>query len=767
VFWVHASNAGRFEQSFRDIANRVKVFGRRDPKANIFNLLHNWLCNSREKWLLVLDNVDDARFLLDRPPTDAESTSRPLCEYLPQCDRGSILMTTRDKGAAWDLVENRDIIAVDPMVKPEAIALFEKKLGAQEDDNDITELAAALEYMPLAIVQAAAYILQRAPRCSVEQYLNEFRKSERKRTTLLNRSGGQLRRDREAKNSIVITWQISFEHIQKTRPSAADLLSLMSLFDRQGIPQTLLQSRTEQEDVQKGQEQRSDDDRDSGEDEASQSSTSEDEFEDDVEALRNYCFISVDTDGTSFEMHALVQLATREWLNLNGKLERWRQQSISNLYATFPTGEFKNWAICQSLYAHAKYAARQQPKGESSCAQWGTLLYHAAWYAWKIGNIADAEKLAVKSTKARRKILGQEHKDTLSSMGMAGLACRDGGRWKEAEVLEVQVMETSRRVLGEEHPDTLASMGNLASTYWYQGRWKEAEELNVQVIETGKRVLGEEHPDTLISMSNLASTYRNQGRWKEAEELEEQVIETSRRVLGEEHPDTLDSMENLSSTYRNQGRWKEAEELDVQVVEKRKTVLGEEHPDTLISMGNLSSTYWKQGRWKEAEELEVQVIETRKTVLGEEHPDTLASMGNLASTYRNQGRWKEAEELEVQVIETSRRVLGEEHPDTLASMGNLASTYWYQGRWKEAEELNVQVIETGKRVLGEEHPDTLTSMVNLSYTWKSQSRNEEAISLLERSFQFQKRILGSDHPDTEHSLEALTIWQTENSDKEI
>ena len=41
------------------------------------------------------------------------------------------------------------------------------------------------------------------------------------------------------------------------------------------------------------------------------------------------------------------------------------------------------------------------------------------------------------------------------------------------------VMETTKRVLGEEHPDSLTSMANLASTYRGQGRLKEAEELDV------------------------------------------------------------------------------------------------------------------------------------------------------------------------------------------------------------------------------------------------------------------------------------------------
>jgi hypothetical protein len=39
------------------------------------------------------------------------------------------------------------------------------------------------------------------------------------------------------------------------------------------------------------------------------------------------------------------------------------------------------------------------------------------------------------------------------------------GRFKEAEELFVQVMETRKRVLREDHPDTLTSMANLASTY--------------------------------------------------------------------------------------------------------------------------------------------------------------------------------------------------------------------------------------------------------------------------------------------------------------
>jgi hypothetical protein len=134
------------------------------------------------------------------------------------------------------VMEDSDIIPIKPMHDAAAHALLRKKLGdAAEEDDSITELATTLDHIPLALVQAAAYIRERAPRCSVQQYLEEYRQSDRSKTSLLNREAGHLRRDIAASNAVLITWQISFKHIRHTRPSTADLLSLISFFDRQGI----------------------------------------------------------------------------------------------------------------------------------------------------------------------------------------------------------------------------------------------------------------------------------------------------------------------------------------------------------------------------------------------------------------------------------------------------------------------------------------------------------------------------------------------------
>ena len=521
VFWVHASNAARFEHGYRDIADVANVAGREDPQANIYRLVHDWLRRCEGKWLMVLDNVDDADFLVNtqaviqsQSSDSGRQTLRPLRDYLPQSQNGSILITTRSRESAMKLSERNDLIPVDSMDAPNAVEFLDKKLEpiAQRNDKDLGELAAALEFMPLAIVQAASYTSQRSPRYSARQYIEEFQKSDRKKSSLLNHEGGELRRDSEAKNSIIITWQISFEYIHQTNRPAAELLSLMSFFDPQGIPAILVRGRAghAEHKIREGRDEngvQSDEDSNSELDD-------DDEFEMDVRTLRDFSFISTTSDPTVFEMHRLVQLATRKWLEANEQLEKWKEQYIKILYEELPNGEYENWTYCRAIFPHAKAAVTQRPKADRSLREWASLLYNAAWYAWTTGSITEAVDLSEITMKVREKLLGQEHEETLRSISMVGLAYNLGGRWDKAEELEVRVMETTKRVLGEEHPSTLTSMANLASTYRNQGRWKEAEELEVRVMETTKRALGEEHPDTLTSMANLASTYWTQGRWR-------------------------------------------------------------------------------------------------------------------------------------------------------------------------------------------------------------------------------------------------------------
>ncbi|CAG8104828.1 unnamed protein product [Penicillium nalgiovense] len=763
VFWVHASNEARFEQSFRDIADQVKIPGRQDAKVNIFKLVENWLRDEKiGNWVCILDNVDDDQLLCSgsvagkRDPMSGSTnaSTKPLLEYVPRSQNGSIIITSRTREVALKMVHHSDLIEVTPMEKSEALELLQRKLEQPGESQESRQLVNALESMPLAVVQAASYIRNRAPRSSVSQYLKDFLGSDREATKLLKKEAGHLYRDWEAKNSILVTWQISFDYIRQTKPSAADLLSLMSFFDRQGIPESLIRHQPKANDTSISEPLS-----DSSDGESSESDIGPD-LEDDLTTLRDYSLISVSKDGTLFTIHRLVQLSTRAWLKSYGQVQEWREKSIRILAEEFPSGDYVNWEKCRVLYPHVKSAMSQRPESSGCRLELAALLYRGAWYAWESGLFGDMTQMASQSRKQRVTILGAENETALESTAMLAMARREQGRWEEAQHLWVQVMETRKRKLGEDHPDTLASMHNLASTYIHQGRWKEAAQLNIQVVITSKTKLGDDHHFTLTSMANLASTYLQQGRWKEAEQLNVQVVNISKKELGEDHFDTLTSMANLAMIYSHQGRWKEAEQLNVRVMETRKMKLGDNHPDTLTSMTNLAVTYMEQGQWEEAEHLNVQVVDTSKTKFGENHPFTLVSMANLSSTYLQQGRWNEAEQLNLKVMEARRTKFGGGHPDTLTSMANLASTYSHQGRWKEAEQLNVRVMETRKMKLGEDHPDTLTSTANLAVTYMHQGRWKEAEQLIVQVVESRKAKLGEDHPDMLTSMANLAFtWK--------
>jgi tetratricopeptide (TPR) repeat protein len=684
ILWVDAKSPETVRSSFERCADTLQLnvgkISQRGPALKdspaITSVLR-WL-GARDKsdpqWLVIIDNADDVSYNVE--------------DIIPRGPRGNIIVTSQHPQSSQLLKGQIERLQVGVMEEEEAITLLLKYLGtdagfvAPEVHEAASKIVKRLGWLALAVDLAGAYIGEQPDRhAALQQYPADY---DRHKDDLLQQES--FCKLSAYEKSLWTVWNTTLDAIEaryrdmripeEKIPKVRNLLTFLAHFDRGNIQDELFRLASLGYPVVKWLGSGAEIpnwlmkflDRNDGEWDSFY-------YRDALKSLIQYSLLQrVDGDWPGVTMHGLVQWRAKKHQS---------DQPWDKWYMIFLT------------------AASQQIKTEDKQPRfWRYLTTHLMVNEelgidqWQIGD-NNGEKTAYVQS-----VVGQVYFEE--------------GLWKEAEELQVQAMETRKRVLGEEHPDTLTSMANLASTYWNQGRWTEAEKLDVQVMETRKRVLGEEHPSMLTSIANLASTYRNQGRWTEAEKLFVQVMETSLRMLGEEHPDTLVSMANLASTYQSQGRWTEAERLQVQAVGTRKRVLGEGHPDTLVSMNNLTLTYMSQGRWTEAERLQVQAMETRKRVLGEEHPHTLVSMANLASTYQNQGRWTEAEKLDVQVMETRKRVLGEEHPDTLVSMNNLAWTLKFQGRDDKALELMTATVQLSRRKLGENHPNTKTFTATLN-----------------------------------------------------
>jgi tetratricopeptide (TPR) repeat protein len=170
----------------------------------------------------------------------------------------------------------------------------------------------------------------------------------------------------------------------------------------------------------------------------------------------------------------------------------------------------------------------------------------------RLGYYEAAEPHLKGAFEIRRKQLGEDHPDTLTSMMMLGWLYLLLGRYDESESFCVKALDGRRRILGEDHPDTLKLMHTLGALYRAQRRYNEAELIDVNGIEKMCRVLGDEHPETLYFMSELGWLYLNQGRYDQAETQFVKSLEILRRVLSDEHPVTLDSMTANAVLYMSQ-----------------------------------------------------------------------------------------------------------------------------------------------------------------------------------------------------------------------
>jgi len=262
-----------------------------------------------------------------------------------------------------------------------------------------------------------------------------------------------------------------------------------------------------------------------------------------------------------------------------------------------------------------------------------------------LGLLEQARPLLEEALDEQRKLLGDEHTETLRTMMDLAWQCVLDKHYQDAERLYLEALETGNRALGRDHETTLQAMGYLGNVYRLQGRYDEAESLLVEALESQRRVLGEEHAMTQYTIAYLAQLYTLQRRYDEAEVFHLEALELIRRRSGEDDPDTLATLQLLFLLYVYQERYDDAESLGVDSLAAHRRVLGEDHPETLEFMGYLGWLHLQQGRLDDAEPLLVGALEILRGRFREDHHMWMENALLVAELRRDQGRYDEAETL--------------------------------------------------------------------------------------------------------------------------
>ena len=329
VFWIHAATAERMKKASREILRKANVTGWKEPQCDSLQLMRDWFESDESgKWLIVLDNADDIDLLYN---TDEGR----LASYFPRSERGSILMTTRNRQIGVKFATHRNIVDIPALTNEESSILLTTRLGDKAvDHHDCLKLAETLGGTPLALIQAISYITENDT--TIIRYLSNYHSSDANKIHLLSENFEDDIRDPELKNPVAVTWVVTFEYMKKYNPVAADTLCIMSMFNAQAISECILSSAMQDEAENLPMERA-------------------------LGVLQAYSMISLrtssptipKTQGRSFDLHRLVRLVTRNWLTMTNTFDHWTAKVIEIVSKSYKSVVWKNPESWSSYLPHA------------------------------------------------------------------------------------------------------------------------------------------------------------------------------------------------------------------------------------------------------------------------------------------------------------------------------------------------------------------------------------------------------------------------------
>lgn len=581
---MNAATVARFEESFNQITSNCGIITPDGARSDTALLLKNWLETRHVgPWLMVIDNVDNGNAFFRGKMTVGKSPS----ECIPHCQNGSLLFTTRSRDVAFDAANPAIPIMIHKLGQAEGLSLVKTRLRQNCSEELIFELLQELEYIPLAITQAIAFMVKRQR--TIEQYLRQYRKSDATKTKFLSYEFSEHARPENTLESVAKTWRISFESIRDSNRRAADLLCLINFFQHHGIPAILLQDEDEVED--------------------------DFDFEEAVALLKAFSFLN--ENDSVFSTHRLVQLATRGWLEeeFPEDVDRWAFEALKSIVSHFPKPhtqtEPEYFKLAEILLPHAEIILQHQFRKstkDSELARAKLLMSSGDCIQWK-GNYDESRSRFERAMEINISYLGDKHEQTILSMALLGWAI--GQYHEDVRALPIlkRVFENKREILGEDDPSTIDTLSALAVVTSLTGNYKESEMMGREALARNERIVGREHNATINCMGHLAAVLDCQGTIEEALKLRQDVYDAKKGLLGNLHPDTLIAEGNLALMLSKfDDTLEEAFSLWRLNLRNTRKIFGPHHVGTLTTAFNFITTLVLCQKRAEARQVCVQCL---------------------------------------------------------------------------------------------------------------------------------------------------------------
>ncbi|MCJ1391951.1 hypothetical protein MMC18_004818 [Xylographa bjoerkii] len=746
VFWVQARTLDMLQDSLDLIAAHCRVSQPKDTRLDMLERVRAWLLEPKNgSWLMVIDGADDI-FTVDSSSTTNSTRNTPVpskvrCSlgelgyYIPAPTHGKLLFTTNNRSTAKILASNGQVIEVTSMCPDDASLLLKEKLAERHTlwsdekssqqiwrKDELQKLADQLDYIPLALVQAASYL--RETSLSTKDYLELLNTNELELTKLLEPISRGTEGDTDhVADAVISTWTVAFEQMETQCRPAVDLFSLLVFFDSHHIPEVLLRKFH-------------------GFDEQTIALS--------LKVLIGYAFITVSAQADTFDVHRLVQLACYKRLSSLGLERKWAVHALTLLSQEFPDGNYESWGKCEILLPHALRVLRSDLYGPTEASLLGALQSKMSWYYLTKGTFEQADILSQRALVNMGQVSSANPEGILAIKSERIMVLQKLGKYGEAEIMAQEVWKEFESSLGPKHEDTLKSLSLLSLIYQDQGKYAEGEKIIRKILKSMGRSTEADDTQLLEVRVRLGDNLYYLGRYEEAEKHMGETAILYNNKFGHQHPGTLKVYYKLAQTYYCQGRYEKAEKLTFDIWTSQKKILGADHPDTIKSLYEMANNLQALHKFALAESYQRANYRSAIRLVGLSHRYTLLAASSLASCLLastlldprpSSERLAEAEDLYHFSLSGAEKEFHTNHPTILAArtdyciVRRLRSSA-HLAKLEAEEKDNLRKL---KVMLGKEHQLTVKSRESLSRILWAQQRGDP--SIWKKSRKHAKKVL--------------------------
>ncbi len=676
IIWqLQADNTLALDHSLRQLGMTLQLDVIDKDAPTLRSIVLSYLSRSKKDVLLLYDNAD-------------EIAPRDLRPYLPTACH--LLITSRRDHSQWSGIART--VTLGTFTEAEAEGFWERRMGdgagvqGSGGDGEWGELAKELGYLPLAMEQAAAFMLQRKK--SATAYLQQFTE---RRTALWARE----KAPNNYHATVASTWQMGFDHAKKTN-GAADLLNLCAFFAPEGIPLAMLQEQA-----------------DSLPQPLATVLTDEDQREDALVALSAYSLLTVADDKLS--IHRLVQAVAREQMGAE-EAQEWVQVAVKVFYEAynFDPLDMDTWAQCGQLLPHVTTVANLAAELNVDSEQTASLNNSAGLYLQQYGEYAAARPFFERALTIKETKLGPDHPSTATSLNNLGELLRMTGKYEEALPFYERALVIFEKNLSPDDPNIAAPNNNLGLLLQTIGEYKQARPFYERALAICEAQLGPDHPHTATSLNNLGELLRMMGEYEQARPFYERALTIREAQLGSDHPDIAQSLNNLGLLMQAMGEYGQARPFYERALAINEAQLGPDHPQTAQSLNNLGYLLQAMGKDGQALPFYERALAIREAQLDPDHPDIAQSLNNLGLLMQAMGEYEQARPFYERALAIDEKALGPDHPDTAIDLNNLALLLYYEKDIPKAARLMRRALAIYEKAWGNDHPDAQSTHQSLA-----------------------------------------------------